>query len=221
VICHILTSDRLTCMKATASNSTRPISPEQWWRTPCLVAPNVIVSGDLDGASLEKFSTQLNELLEMGVTDIIDVRAEASDENLVLSLRPDVKYHHIATDDDGYQQPDAWFERGVAAALNSISTEEGKIFVHCHMGVNRAPSLAFAILLSLGYQPVEALKSIREARPIAAMIYALDALDWWQRSNSVDLETSAYQRDAVYSWMLENPIDTRWIISKIATSGMR
>ena len=208
-------------MKATASNSTRPTSPEQWWRTPCLVAPNVVVSGDLDGSSLEKFSTQLNELLEMGVTDIIDVRAEASDENAVLSLRPDVRYHHIATDDDGYQQPDEWFETGVAAALSSLKVEGRRVLVHCHMGVNRAPSLAFAILLALGYQPVDALESIRGARPIAAMLYALDALDWWQRSNSIDLETRSQQRDAVCSWMLENPIDTRWVISRIATSGMR
>jgi predicted protein tyrosine phosphatase len=208
-------------MRAEAENNIRPSSPEQWWRTPCLVAPNVIVSGDLDGSSLEKFSAQLETLLKMGVTDIIDVRSEASDENLVYSLRPDVRYHYIATDDDGYRQPDEWFERGVEAAVGGLAVEGGKVLVHCHMGVNRAPSLAFAVLLSLGYQPVEALESIRAARPIAAMIYALDALDWWQRANGVGLETRAHQQDAVRSWMLENPVDTRWVISRIALSGMR
>lgn len=138
----------------------RPSSPEDWWRTACFVTPNLLVSGDLDCSSLAVFSEQLAHLVELGVTDIIDVRAEASDEDLVSKLQKNITYHHVATDDDGYARPDAWFESGVTAAVSALSKEGRKVFVHCHMGVNRAPSLTFAIMLALGYGPVEALSAV-------------------------------------------------------------
>ena len=57
------------------------------------------------------------------------------------------------------------------------------VLVHCHMGVNRGPSMAYAILLALGWDAVEALNAISAARPIAGVIYAGNALSWWHRTN--------------------------------------
>lgn len=196
----------------------RPSSPEEWWRTACFVTPNLLVSGDLDSSSLAIFFEQLEHLIELGVTDIIDVRAEASDEDLVRKLQKNITYHHIATDDDGYSRPDAWFESGVTAAVSALNKEGRKVFVHCHMGVNRAPSLTFAIMLALGYDPVESLSAIRTARPIAALIYAPDALAWWHRSSSVTAEQAKAEQRQVSDWMRAHPIDTNWVISRIANA---
>ena len=178
-----------------------------------------MVSGDLDSSSMERFSEQLDVLVELGVTDIIDVRAEATDEHLVRRLHPALTYHHIATDDDGYARPDAWFAAGVEAALSSLEDENRKVLVHCHMGVNRAPSLVFAIMLALGYSPVAALVAIRGARPIAALLYASDALRWWHSVSGGTPQSARAHQIEVRAWMDAHPIDTSWIISRIATSG--
>lgn len=196
----------------------RPSSPEEWWRTACFVTPELLVSGDLDSSSLASFTTQLEHIVALGVTDIVDVRAEASDEDLVRRIQPQIKYHHIATDDDGYARPDAWFESGVVAAVAALREEGRKVFVHCHMGVNRAPSLTFAIMLALGYGHLESLSAIRAARPIAALIYAPDALAWWHRSSGTTPEQANAEQREVSDWMRANPIDTNWVISRIANA---
>lgn len=196
----------------------RPSSPEEWWRTGCFVTPNLLVSGDLDSSSLAVFSEQLEHLIELGVTDIIDVRAEASDEDLVRKLQKNITYHHVATADDGYARPDAWFESGVTAAVSALNKEGRKVFVHCHMGVNRAPSLTFAIMLALGYGPVESLSAIRTARPIAALMYAPDALAWWHRYSGASPEQANAEQREVSDWMRAHPIDTNWVISRIANA---
>lgn len=201
-----------------AHGARRPSSPEGWWRTACFVTPELLVSGDLDSSSLESFIAQLEHLVALGVTDIIDVRAEASDEDLVARLQPQIKYHHVATDDDGYSRPDAWFESGVIAAITALREEGRKVFVHCHMGVNRAPSLTFAIMLALGHKPVPALDAIRTSRPIAAMIYAPDALAWWHRYSGAASAESVAQIREVSEWMSAHRIDTNWVISRIASS---
>jgi protein-tyrosine phosphatase len=167
---------------------------------------------------LAAFSEQLAHLVELGVTDIIDVRAEASDEDLVSRLQAGITYHYIATNDDGYARPDAWFESGVTAAAAALGKEGRKVFVHCHMGVNRAPSLTFAIMLALGYNPVESLSAIRTARPIAALIYAPDALAWWHRSSGATAEQANAEQREVSDWMRAHPIDTNWVISRIASA---
>ena len=61
--------------------------------------------------------------------------------------------------------PDAWFDRGVAFALDALARPGTKVLSHCHMGINRGPSLAYAVLLALGTDPVEALDALRRARP--------------------------------------------------------
>ncbi|MCV9993567.1 hypothetical protein OIU93_04550 [Paeniglutamicibacter sp. ZC-3] len=44
------------------------------------------------------------------------------------------------------------------------------------MGINRGPSMGFAILLDRGHSPIEAFDMIRAARPQAFIAYAQDAL---------------------------------------------
>ena len=80
-------------------------------------------------------------------------------------------------DDAGQRVPGEWFDVAVDWALAAIEGG-GTVLTHCHMGVNRGPSLGFAVLLEQGWDPIEALDAIRTARPIAWVAYAEDALRW-------------------------------------------
>jgi predicted protein tyrosine phosphatase len=140
------------------------------------VTPQLAVGGDLDSSLLVALR-QLDELVAAGVTHIVDVRIEASDADLVARRWPHVRYLHHGIDDMGQRVPAEWFEETAGFALDAIA-EGGVVLTHCHMGVNRGPSLGYAVLLGLGWDPVEALAAIRTVRPIAYVDYAEDALAW-------------------------------------------
>lgn len=189
--------------------------PAAWWRVPSFAIPGIALCGDLDTESTVRGREQLNGWLDLGITDIIDVRSEWSDKDFVARHAPGVQYHWLGVDDDGQAQPDEWFEAGLAAAQLAFENPSGRVLVHCHMGVNRGPSMAFAILLGLGHDPVAALDAIRSARPIAAILYAEDAISWWHRRSGTP-ETIAYsERRRVRDWLRTNAVDVGWIISRI------
>tara|TARA_B100000678_G_scaffold48992_1_gene38784 strand:- start:524 stop:799 length:276 start_codon:yes stop_codon:yes gene_type:complete len=83
------------------------------------------------------------------------------------------------------------------------------------MGVNRAPSMAYAALLRLGHGIEEGLDAIRDARPIARILYADSAVRWFADRAGWD---EAFRGDAearVWSWHRDNQVDLGWIISRI------
>ena len=123
----------------------------------------------------EKAYRQLDELLEMDIDLVIDCRLEAEDTDIWSDVG--VNYLHLPTDDRyGHHIPRDHFDRAVQEAMYVIE-DGGKVFIHCHMGVNRGPSTAYAVLLAMGYGPTEAFDLIRAKRPQAGIVYAEDALD--------------------------------------------
>ena len=104
---------------------------------------------------------------------------------------------------------------GLDALHEALRDREAKIVVHCHMGVNRGPSMGFAYLLDQGWQPVDALTAIRSARPIAAIAYASDALRAHHDRRYVGDTTAREQRQAIVAWMEANDIDVRTVIRRI------
>jgi hypothetical protein len=87
------------------------------------------------------------------------------------------------------------------------------------MGINRGPSMGFAIMLTLGWQPLAALDRIRQARPIAHVGYAEDALDWWMRRRGrSELDRRSAQAE-LRRWRLENRIDAAGIIRRLRKQG--
>ena len=204
-------------------HSTDPanINPASWWRRIGFPLPNLAICGDLDTTTEAAAAAQLAEWVGAGITDIVDARGEWNDERLVARLRNEVQYHWVGTDDDGNGQSDAWFDAGVSAILGALADVNRKVIVHCHMGVNRGPSLAFAAMLALGHEPTEALAAIRAQRPIAAVLYAEDALRWWHARNGDGLTTQqkAEQRDSMRKWMSDNPVDVAWVINRIRRAG--
>ena len=154
-----------------------------------------------------------------GITHVIDNRVEANDEAFVAHLAPEVAYLHNPADDAGQRMPDAWFDRGVAFALDALAQPGAKVLSHCHMGINRGPSLAYAILLALGTDPVDALDALRSARPIANCWYAEDALDWWHRRTGAPDTVRHSDRRRLAAWRAAHPLDVVRIIADRRRAG--
>jgi len=199
------------------SRSLTPSRPERWHRRLCPVTDQLLLCGDLHHHGAAAIA-QLAGWVAAGVTHIVDVRADyevGDDVDLVARHAPGVTYHRVATDDDGRERDDAWFEAGTAAIVAALAEPGAKVVVHCHMGVNRGPSMAYAAMLVDGWDRTEALAAIRRARPIAGLIYAADAAGWWLRRNGASLiEIAAAQRQA-YRWLEANRVDVGRIIARI------
>ena len=96
--------------------------------------------------------------------------------------------------------------------MEALEDPDAQVLAHCHMGINRGPSMAYAILLATGMEPVAALTAIREARPIAAIAYDGDALDWWHRTVNATVPVMKRQRHKVATWHRDNQLDVDKII---------
>ncbi len=170
------------------------------------------VGGDL-AFDTQYAADQAVELVDAGVTHVLDVRHEASDADL-WSYVPEVNYRWDGIDDAGQRVPAAWFDGIVEWALAAIA-DGGVILTHCHMGINRGPSAGFAVLLGLGWDPVEALSAIRAARPIANVWYAEDALASHFGRTSASTAERRTTLARVARWRAENPLDVVRIIRSI------
>ena len=190
----------------------------KWHRTMCHVTPWLYISGDLHPDSA-RAQAQLAEWVGRGVTDIVDVRGEWSDAAFVAEHAPEVGYYYFGTHDDGSLQLDSWFDQGIKAMHEARRRKDATLMVHCHMGINRGPSMAFAMLLEEGYSCVEALTDIRDSRPIAAIAYAEDALRAHHRRHGTSASLYLAERAAMREWFSDNEIDVRTVIRAIRTAS--
>ena len=195
-----------------------PADSAAWHRRLCVVGDRIVVSGNLP-ADERLVRRSVLDWSDAGITGVVDCRGEWSDERIVARAATGIEYRHVGIDDDGTRRPDRWFDTGTTAALDLLDRTEGRVLVHCHMGVNRGPSMAFAVLLTLGWDHVDALDAIRSARPIAALIYAEDAVAWWaRRSNTGPTRAAAMRRD-VRRWHRANDIDVSTVIRRIRSAS--
>jgi dual specificity phosphatase 3 len=185
-----------------------------WHRRLCPVTDGIVISGDLS-EDPEQAIRQLERWKQAGITHVLDTRLEWSDAELVAEHVPDVVYGWIGTDDDGNAQPDEWFDAGLAFAADALSDSESVLLVHCHMGINRGPSMAFRILLESGWDPIEALDAIREARPIADIGYAGDALNHFHRCHAVPADRQTSDRGRLVAWRSGHPTIGRHLIRPV------
>lgn len=177
------------------------------------------IGGDLDTRRMATARAQLAELMAAGINTIIDCRAEWDDAGWVTEDNPQIDYLWIGVDDAGQRMPYDWFDEGTAYALEQIAGGH-VVLSHCHMGINRGPSMGFAILLALGWDPIEALDLIRCSRPIAFVAYAEDALDWWLHTTGAAAPDRRRQRTRLAQWRHENAMDVARVIRRIRTEGV-
>jgi protein-tyrosine phosphatase len=175
------------------------------------VTPFLAIGGDLDTGRHEVAVGQMDELHGAGISHIVDVRVEWSDEEWVRERHAGVEYLHLGIDDDGQRVPDEWFDEGVGFAQKAIESG-GVVLAHCHAGINRGPSMGFAILLSLGWDALEALDAVHESRPIAFIAYADDALRWHHGEGSPELEKDLRRLE---QWRVDNELDMDSVIRNV------
>ena len=131
-----------------------------------IVAPGVAITGQpMKGDAVPRRSWELRS-----VDLVIDVTDDGSP-----FTRPDTALRRawLPTPDDGSPRDPRWFEAITAAAGDTDS-----VLVHCHVGVARGPSAAFAIMLHRGWHELDALEAVMFGRPIATVAYAVDAFRW-------------------------------------------
>ena len=117
-----------------------------------------------------------------GISHVIDCRPEGGpDQDYALENVQHIGYLLNGQDDNGQTMPDEWFDTGVDYALAALKDPDAVVLAHCHMGINRGPSMALAILLAQGIEPDDALTAITDARPCAQVGYWDNAIDWWTR----------------------------------------
>lgn len=96
-----------------------------------------------------------------GITAVVNLREARHDDQ-----RKGIggaRHLHLPTADNTPLRP-----QDLAAGVAFIRAEierGGKVYVHCGVGVGRAPTLAAAYLISTGLTPTEALACLRRARP--------------------------------------------------------
>lgn len=180
------------------------------------VTERLAVGGDLDFHDDDLMQAQVLALWDAGITHVLDARLECSDE-LVWAQVPDVEFRWDGIDDAGQRLPHEWFDRIVPWALEALEDPTAKLLTHCQMGINRGPSAGYAVLLGLGWDPVEALDAIRAARPIAYIAYAEDALRWHHDRTDAPAERRGRELAALAEWRRTHHLDLAGVIRRVRT----
>lgn len=191
----------------------RPLDPQFWWREVCFVTPTLAMSGGIS-RNHDIAREQLARWEAAGITDYMPVHIEF-DEQQFIEENSNIRVHHIGVDDDLGRRDPRWFDAIAAKAAEIENTPGTVLMVTCWVGCNRGPSATYAILLSRGWESLPALRAIRQARPIAATIYAPDAAAWWVARNGGGLAEMQAAVSEVKQWFKRNPLDSSWVIGSI------
>ena len=187
-----------------------PALPQAEFANLHFVTPQLAIGGDMSAEDDDLSIQQFAEIGSLGITHIVDVRIEWSDAETFARHAPHVRYLHHSLDDDGQRVPAEWFEHAVGWVEAAWAEDPSAVVLtHCHMGINRGPSLGFAVLLALGWDPVEAITALRGVRAEANVWYAADALTWHQQRTGIDARTAARQHADLEAWRTANPLDVR------------
>lgn len=127
----------------------------------------------LTGAAVNS-SADVDALAAAGVTHVIDCRGEFDDAAL-LAAHPHMLYLWNGTADDGQPKSVDWFGKSLVFALPALAIPDTRIYAHCAAGVNRGPSMAYAIMRACGWDGLTALALIKAKRPVAQVRYSADA----------------------------------------------
>ena len=117
---------------------------------------------------------------KVGINAVLDTREGCSDEEFVKEHAPEIDYFNAGVIDGGQRLPEAWFAVTTDWVREHLLSGSG-VLVHCSEGLNRGPSAAFAVLLTLGWDPTDAIELIHEKLPLATVSYAEQALEWHQQ----------------------------------------
>ena len=109
-------------------------------------------------------SVQVAALVSAGIDAVVDLRAE---DDAVRRAWPDyVAVQIVPLVDHGTPPFDAL--RAAATAVSEVMGDGRTVLVHCHAGVERAPTVACAALVLQGWSLEDAYRRVTERRAVAA-----------------------------------------------------
>jgi len=121
------------------------------------VAPWLLVGPALDPPGYQALS-------EQGVTHVLDLRSEASDDGGVMRSLG-LTWARVPIDDrrapthDQLARINAWLDE---------AEEQPVVYVHCEGGLGRSPTIAIALLMQRGFTRAEAHRFMLAARSVAS-----------------------------------------------------
>jgi protein-tyrosine phosphatase len=107
----------------------------------------------------------LERLKDEGIDAIINLRDESDDAKHGLNL---TGYSYIPVIDHTAPKLDD-LDKGVAFIRETIAKGD-KVYIHCHSGVGRAPTMAAAYLIAEGASVEEAVAQVTKARPFIRIL---------------------------------------------------
>ena len=122
---------------------------------------------------------RITDLTKVGITHVINCQYEHDDRRF-----PDaslVQIHWYPQLDDGTPRDRASVLAAVKFGLDALAQPETKVYCHCAAGVNRGPTMGYALLRALGIPSDEAIARIRTARPfvnfynLTSYLYSVDS----------------------------------------------
>jgi protein-tyrosine phosphatase len=124
------------------------------------------------------FERNMMELVEEGVTHIIDMQIEFDDTPLAEPYGVRVLWN--PTEDDFRPKPPEMLQRGVDFALAALEEPEAKLYIHCAAGVHRAPMMTLAVLRAQGWSLLDAVQLIEEKREVVdfADVYVMSVQEF-------------------------------------------
>jgi len=105
------------------------------------------------------------EVVEAGITHILDMQIEFDDTLLAEPYFVDVLWNPV--DDDFQPKSAEIFQRGVDFSLKALEEPDAKLLIHCAAGVHRAPMMMLALLRAQGWALEAAMQHIQSLRPVA------------------------------------------------------
>jgi protein-tyrosine phosphatase len=130
------------------------------------VTPWLAVGGAIDS------DEDVEEILNRGITHVVNCRVGFDDQQL---LKGRTAYLWDPAPDDRKPKAAGWFLDAIEFAKEALATLDGKVLIHCTGGADRAPSIAYAILRTMGYSERDAERAILARRPQANLVYREDA----------------------------------------------
>ncbi len=108
----------------------------------------------------QQYPNGMAKLETRGIKAVVNLRKEFDDT--AAGVATENYLHLLITDNTAPSQEQ--LQRGVAFITEQIERGNG-VYIHCGVGVGRAPTIAAAYLVSAGMTPDEAWAKIRAVRP--------------------------------------------------------
>ena len=123
------------------------------------ITPELAVGGSFPAEGAEELARVL------GVTAVVDLRAEACDDEAVLR-RHGLTLLHLPTEDH-CAVSEAMLAEGVAFVSDRLDAGE-RVLIHCEHGIGRSALLALCVLVARGRSPMEALELAKDRRDLVS-----------------------------------------------------